>query len=486
MDKKIYVAIDLKSFFASVECVSRGLDPLNTNLVVADLRRTVKTICLAVTPPLKEYKVSSRARLFEVVQRVKVVNAERKRLNRYRNFRGSSFLKSELDKDPSLELDYIIAPPRMAEYMKISSLIYSIYLSFVSQKDIHSYSIDEVFIDATEYLKIYSCTAEEFASMLIRKVYRVTGITATCGIGTNLFLAKVAMDVTAKRIKADKNGIRIASLDEITFRKTLWEHENLLDFWSIGGGTVRRLNKLGLHTMGDIALFSLEHEDRLFKEFGVNAELLIDHAWGVEPCTISDIKSYRPKTNSLSRGQVLSTPYTFFKARNILEEMIDSLVLTITEKNLYLKGVSLYVGYDEVSLDDASYDGRIVTNRYGKRIPYPLNVSEMFDDYTVQISRIKERLLALYNKNVNRKLYIRRITIGFNNLINKDEYASLPKQPSLFEDEDTNVSESEIELQKEVSKMKRKFGKNVLLKGISYEEGSTARERNKTIGGHSA
>ena len=343
-----------------------------------------------------------------------------------------------------------------------------------------------MFIDATEYLKIYSCTAEEFASMLIRKVYRVTGITATCGIGTNLFLAKVAMDVTAKRIKADKNGIRIASLDEITFRKTLWEHENLLDFWSIGGGTVRRLNKLGLHTMGDVALFSLEHEDLLFKEFGVNAELLIDHAWGVEPCTISDIKSYRPKTNSLSRGQVLSTPYTFFKARNILEEMIDSLVLTITEKNLYLKGVSLYVGYDEVSLDDTSYDGRIVTNRYGKRIPYPLNVSEMFDDYTVQISRIKERLLALYNKNVNRKLYIRRITIGFNNLINKDEYARLPKQPSLFEDEDTNMSESEIELQKEVSKMKKKFGKNVLLKGISYEEGSTARERNKTIGGHSA
>lgn len=484
--KRTYIAIDLKSFFASAECVSRGLDPLNTNLVVADISRTEKTICLAITPSLKQYGLGGRARLFEVVQKINAVNSMRLKENKKYRFQGSSFFDNELQLNKYLKIDYIIAPPRMAFYMKISSLIYSIYLSFVSPSDIQSYSIDEVFIDATDYLKIYNCTAEEFATMMIKKVLDLTGITATCGIGPNLYLAKIAMDITAKHIKADKNGVRIALLDELSYREQLWEHLPLSDFWSFGEGIINRLSKLRLFTMGDIALYSLKNEKRLFNEFGINAELIIDHAWGYEPCKLNDIKNYKPKNTSLSRGQVLSEPYSVLKARIILEEMIDDLVLTITDKNLVCKGVSLYVGYDVKSLEknDNNYIGRLVVNRYGQKLPYPVNVSKQFDNFTLSMFKIKSRILSLYDNNVDKALLVRRMTIAFNGLTNKDDDRATSVQYLLFENENQNPYEAS--LQTEINKMKKKFGKNVLLKGISYTDGATARERNKTIGGHKA
>ncbi|MCR5681723.1 MAG: DNA methylase [Clostridiales bacterium] len=491
--ERTYLAIDLKSFYASVECVERGLDPLTTNLVVADESRTEKTICLAVSPSLKSYGIPGRARLFEVNQKIRAVNAERRRANGYRPFRGKSVFAGELT-DPSVEVDFLIARPQMARYMEVSAKIYAIYLRFVAPEDIHVYSVDEVFIDATTYLDFYHLDAHGFARKLVREVLRETGITATCGIGTNLYLAKIAMDIVAKKMPADEDGVRIASLDEMRYRRELWEHRPLTDFWRVGRGISAKLEANGLHTMGDVARISLYNEDKLYKLFGVNAELLIDHAWGWEPCTLAAIKAYKPESNSISSGQVLAEPYPAEKGRLIALEMTDVLVLDLVDKGLVCDQMVLTVCYEGT---DPSYAGAMETDWYGRRVPKAAHGSANLGGYTSSTKKILEAVGALYDRIVDPHLSVRRMFVVANHAISENEIPQNTggEQIGLFADIDAMEREQEAaasadaeekQLQKTVLGIKKKFGKNAILKGMNFEEGATTRERNRQVGGHRA
>ncbi len=494
MEERCYIAIDLKSFYASVECVSRGLDPLCTNLVVADKTRTEKTICLAVTPSLKAYGISGRARLFEVTARVREINRERKRRSPGKMLGAGSCNAEELKAHPSYRLDFIIAPPRMSKYMEVSTQIYGIYLKYVAPEDIHVYSIDEVFIDASSYLRANHKTAREFAGMIIADVLKTTGITATAGIGTNLYLCKVAMDIVAKHIPADKNGVRIASLSEMSYRRMLWEHRPLTDFWRVGAGYRRKLEQNGMFTMGDVARCSVENEELLYKLFGVNAELLIDHAWGWEPCTIADIKAYRPENNSLSSGQVLKEPYSFEKARLIVREMADCLSLELVEKRVVTDSITLSVGYDAENLSNSDrsegFVGEIVLDHYGRRIPKPAHGSAALGRRTSSARVIVNAAAKLFDTAVRRDLTVRRITIAANNVVSENIVPE-PEQLNLFTDykrceTETAALEKERNIQRAVLEIKHKYGKNSVLKGMNFEEGATAAERNGQVGGHRA
>ena len=493
-EKRQYIAIDLKSFYASSECMERGLDPLVTNLVVADTSRTEKTICLAVSHSLKQYGIPGRARLFEVIQAVKRINKERLKNAPNHQFTGKSFNDIELKKNPSLELDFIAATPQMSHYIKKSTDIYKIYLRFIDAEDIHIYSIDEMFADVTKYLKTYKKTAEEIATMMINAVYKETGITATAGIGDNLYLAKVAMDIIAKHVKENKDGVRIGKLDEVSYRKLLWDHTPLTDFWRVGRGLTARLFKHGLLTMGDIARQSLIDEDVLYQEFGVNAELLIDHAWGYEPVTIADIKSYKPKNNSLSVGQVLPAPYDYEKAKIVIKEMADSLSLDLTSKGLVTNQIILSFGYDIGDVNDSLNESEIGTDWYGRKVPSMEHGSYNLTHFTSSTREIVKAAVNLYDRLVKKKFHVRRIYIGCPVIKENDidKYAPKYEQLSLFyspEETSTNNSVEELEekeLQKTLIKIKKKYGKNSVLKAMDFEEGGTTRERNEQIGGHKA
>ncbi len=500
MSEKFYLCIDLKSFYASVECIERDLDPLTTNLVVADESRTEKTICLAVSPALKAYKIPGRARLFEVLQKVKEINDARLRKAPGHKFNGSSYFADELKKDPSLELSFITAPPRMAYYMKYSTEIYKIYLKYISPDDIHVYSIDEVFIDISAYLKTYGKTPREMAEMLIHDVFCTTGITATAGIGTNMYLAKIAMDIWAKHMPPDRYGVRIAELDEMSYRKNLWTHRPLTDFWRIGKGYASKLEENGIYTMGDIARCSLGkeydrlNEDSLYKLFGINAELLIDHAWGWEPCTMKEIKEYKPSTNSISSGQVLHCPYDFEKTKLIIREMADALALDLASKDLVTKQLVLTVGYDTENLGkNTSYSGEIKLDRYGRKIPKHAHGTENLEDYTFSSDIITKAFLSLYERITDKALTIRRITVVAAGVIKESEFRSQIKYEQM--DMFTNYAEKEKEeaaaakerrRQKAILKIKAKYGKNSIVKGTSLKDGATAMDRNAQIGGHKA
>ena len=503
--ERSYIAIDLKSFYASVECIERGLDPMTTNLVVADKSRTEKTICLAVSPSLKSYGIPGRPRLFEVVQRVKWVNQQRQKLATKQCFSGKSWHDPDLKKNPDLELDYIVAPPQMARYMQWSSRIYDVYLKYIAPEDIHVYSIDEVMMDVTAYLQSYGMTARELAKTILLDVLKTTGITATAGIGTNLYLCKVAMDIVAKHIPADEDGVRIAELDEMSYRKTLWEHRPLTDFWRVGKGYSRKLEQHGLLTMGDIARCSLGketdyyNEDLLYKLFGINAELLIDHAWGWEPCTLADIKSYRPENNSIGAGQVLQSPYSFEKARLVVREMADLLALDLVDKGLVCDQVVLTVGYDIENLKNPElrrrYSGEITTDNYGRAIPKHAHGSENLGHYTASGKQILQAVTALFERVVDPLLLVRRMNLVANHVIYE---VDLPEekeveQLDLFTDysaREEQEKQEEAEQQRErrrqqaLLSIKKKFGKNAIMKGMNLEEGATAKERNATIGGH--
>lgn len=483
MDKdRIYIAIDLKSFYASVECVARGLDPLTANLVVADITRTEKTICLAVSPSLKSYGIAGRARLFEVVQRVSEINAYRSR--RYGGeLRTGVFDNKEIQNNPALALDYIVAAPRMAEYMQVSSRIFATYLQFISADDIHVYSIDEVFMDVTDYLRTYGCTAHELAIRMIRAVLKNTGITATAGIGTNLYLAKIAMDIEAKHSPADKDGVRIAELDEMSYRRKYWEHTPLTDFWRIGRGIAARLEANGMKTMGDVARWSLIGEEMLYKLFGVNAELLIDHAWGWEPCTIKDIKAYKPASHSLSSGQVLSEAYSYEKARVVIQEMADNLSLELVDKGLVCDQMVIDIGYDSSSA--SGYSGSTESDHYGRKVPRPAHGSVKLGKFTSSSSEIMEAVAALFDNVVNKKLKIRRMAVVANHTL--PEASPETMQLSLFDSEERKEDvERERRRQEAILAIKKKYGKNAILKGLNFEEGATQRERNRQVGGHKA
>ncbi len=505
-DNNTYIAIDLKSFYASVECVERGLDPLTTNLVVADRDRTEKTICLAVSPSLKAYGIPGRARLFEVVTKVREANYKRKLNAPYKRFKGKSYHAPDLMRDPSLELDYIVAPPRMAHYIEWSTRIYEVYLRHVAPEDIHVYSIDEVFIDATHYLRVRGMNGREFAKMLVKEVLKETGITATAGVGTNLYLCKVAMDIVAKRVEADKDGVRIAELDEMSYRRLLWDHRPLTDFWRVGKGYSRTLESHGLYTMGDIARCSLGkttdryNEDLLYKLFGVNAELLIDHAWGWEPCTIKEIKAYKPESNSIGSGQVLHCPYTFDKARLIVREMADALALDLVERGLVAERIVLTIGYDIDNLNGnngAVYDGDITTDYYGRKIPKHAHGTASLGGFSSSTRVIFDTVDALYDRIVDPRLHIRRINITADHVIPEREAKKniTARQLDLFTDfeeqERTRIEEQESlkrekKVQSAIIDIKKKFGKNAILKGMNLEEGATAKDRNSQIGGHKA
>jgi DNA polymerase V len=497
MDKKrTYIAIDLKSFYASVECVERGLDPLTTNLVVADASRTEKTICLAVTPSLKQYGIGGRARLFEVVQRVRQVNNERRKKAPYWQLDGESADDNELKAHPELAVTYHVAPPRMAYYIDYSARIYSIYMKYVAPEDIHVYSVDEVFMDVTNYLKTYKITAHELARRMIGHVLRETGITATAGIGTNLYLCKVAMDIVAKHIPADKDGVRIAELDEMSYRRQLWNHRPLTDFWRVGHGIAHKLEACGMHTMGDVARCSLTQEGLLYKLFGVNAELLIDHAWGWEPCTMAAIKAYRPKSNSFSSGQVLSEPYSFEKARVVMREMADAMALKLVSLCLVAHQVGIFVNYDTTSLKQNNYDGDIVSDYYGQPAPKPAHGGALLPHPTSSARLITETAMQLFDQVVNPKLMVRRLTITVNQVVDEEKVATAPsEQLNMFTDYEAMARQREAEqsaldkerrMQEAVLSIKRKFNKNAIFKGMDLEEGATARERNAQIGGHKA
>lgn len=495
---RIYIAIDLKSFYASVECVARGRDPLTTNLVVADESRTEKTICLAVSPSLKSLGISGRARLFEAIQGVNEANKRRKYLLRGKEFSGKSDDFTALQNDPTLEIDFIKATPRMAEYMRVSSKIYGIYLRFVAPEDIFAYSVDEVFIDATNYLDTYKLTAREFTMRMIKSVLDETGITATAGIGTNMFLAKVAMDVVAKHIPADSDGVRIAELDVTSFRKQLWGHKPITDIWRIGGGIARRLAEMDIHTLGDVARCSIENEERLYREFGVNAELLINHAWGWEPTTIADVKAYKPENSSLSSGQVLSQPYDFDKGRLIVQEMTDLLVLDLVEKGLVTDQMVLTVGYDVENLAGArNYTGRVETDRYGRKAPKMAHGSINLGMFTSSTRIIMDKVTELYDRIVDPALTVRRMYVVANHVTDEKDAAEPfeDRELTLFDDaEETErkiegekaALEKERRMQEAEIKLKRKFGKNAILKGMNLKEGATTISRNQQVGGHRA
>lgn len=498
MADKAYIAIDLKSFYASVECVDRGLDPLDANLVVADPTRTEKTICLAVSPSLKSYGIPGRARLFEAIQKVREINAQRRYKAPKHSFTHESHFHSELKSDPSAELAFITAPPRMAHYMEVSTRIYNVYLKYIAPEDIHVYSIDEVFIDATDYLKTYGMTPRELAMKMVLDVLETTGITATAGIGTNLYLCKIAMDIYAKHCEPDKNGVRIAELDEMSYRKILWDHRPLTDFWRVGRGISKKLEQHGLYTMGDVARCSVGresdyyNEDLLYKLFGVNAELLIDHAWGWEPTEISDIKSYRPESSSLSSGQVLQEPYEFSKARLVLKEMADLLSLELVSKRIVTDQIVLTVGYDIESLNK-SYSGAVETDRYGRKIPKTAHSSENIGRYTSSTKLICETAMNLFDRIVDKNLLVRRMYIVANHIITeKDaEKESEYVQLDLFSDTkkqeaEENELKKEKDMQRAILKIKSKYGKNSIIKGMNLKDGATALERNRQIGGHKA
>lgn len=501
MKQRTYIAIDLKSFYASVECRERGLDPLDTNLVVADESRTDKTICLAVTPSLKSYGISGRARLFEAKQQVKEANAGRRHDAPGRKLEGSSCFYSELAADPKLAIDFIIAPPRMAYYMEYSTRIYGIYMKYIAPEDIIVYSIDEVFMEVTSYLNTYKLSAHDLAMKIILDVLDSTGITATAGIGTNLYLCKVAMDIVAKHIPADKNGVRIAELDEMSYRQVLWAHQPLTDFWRVGRGYAKKLEENGMFTMGDVARRSVTDEDLLYKLFGKNAELLIDHAWGWEPCTVDAVKAYRPSTNSLGSGQVLHQPYEADKAKLVLREMADLLVLDMVDKGLVTDQIVVTVGYDIENLTDPqrskAYHGEIVRDHYGRKIPKHSHGTINLGKHTSSTKQIMEATSELFDRIVDKSLLIRRLNITANHVIREadvkqdDQYEQL----DLFTDYDALQAKREKEqaeldrekkMQKAMLTIKKKFGKNAILKGMNLEEGATARDRNAQIGGHKA
>ena len=503
-EQRAYIAIDLKSFYASVECAELGLDPLTTNLVVADLSRTEKTICLAVSPSLKAYKISGRARLFEVVQRVKEVNSERLKNAPGKRFTGKSSNAPALAADPSLELDYIVARPKMAHYMKVSTDIYKIYLKYIAAEDIHVYSIDEVFIDATAYLKTYKMTAHELARKMISDVLNQTGITATAGIGTNMYLAKVAMDIVAKHIPADKDGVRIAELDEMSYRQRLWEHTPITDFWRVGKGYAGRLESIGIRTMGDVALCSVENEEALYRLLGVNAELLIDHAWGWEPCRISDIKAYKPENNSISAGQVLQEPYPFDKARLIVREMTDGLALDLVSKRIVTDQIWLTIVYETLANMPGKYSGEVKADRYGRIAPKPVHGSANLPRYTSSSRIMTEAADGIFCRIVNRQLKVRHIYVVANHVIPVDMADKADEKPEqtgpvqldFFSEpepqKEKTVTEEDIRLEREKNMqlalldIKNKYGKNAVVKAMDLQEGATAMERNAQIGGHRA
>ena len=489
-----YIAIDLKSFYASAECRRLQLDPLDANLVVADSSRTEKTICLAVSPSLKTLGIPGRPRLFEVIQAVQAINSRRKLNAPGHRFRDKSCYASELEKDPSLELDFVIAPPHMAHYMNVSARIYDIYLNYVAPEDIHVYSIDEVFMDVTHYLGTYRMTAHELAMKMIKDVLSQTGITATAGIGTNLYLCKVAMDIEAKHIPADADGVRIAELDERSYREKLWTHEPLTDFWRVGHGYASKLNAMGMFTMGDIARMSLKNERLLYEMFGVNAELLIDHAWGWEPCTMAQIKAYRPQSNSLSSGQVLPEAYSWEKGLLIVKEMADNLALDLVEKSLVTNSVGLYVSYDARCPDD--FDGEFGFDWYGKKVPKSVNATQRFEDYTSSAVDIRQAVEDMYSRIVDKRLFVRRVNIAAGNVVHEGyEQKCSGEQLDLFTDYDALEAQrrkDRARLAKEKRQMqaaveiKKRFGKNAILRGMNLEEGAKTVERNNQIGGHKA
>ena len=507
MNNHTYLCIDLKSFYASVECIERGLDPMTTNLVVADASRTSKTICLAVSPSLKKHGISGRARLFEVIQRLKQVNAERLSRVPGREFTGSSCDANELSEHPELEIGYIAAPPRMAYYLEYSTRIYNVYLKYVAPEDIHVYSIDEVFMDVTAYLSAAGMSAYDFAKKIIKDVMDTTGITATAGMGTNMYLAKVAMDIVAKRIPADEDGVRIAELDEMSYRRKLWDHRPLTDFWRVGKGYIKKLESVGLFTMGDIARCSVGreneyyNEDLLYKLFGVNAELLIDHAWGWEPCTIADVKSYKPESNSIGSGQVLHCAYEYDKAKIIVREMADLLALDLVDRGLVTNQLVLTVSYDIENLTDPErrkqYKGPVKTDHYGRKVPVHAHGTVNLPRKTSSSKIIMDAVTRLYEEIVNSKLLIRRVNLVANHVemeMLKVETETV-EQLDLFTDyealekqrkEEEAVLEKEKKMQHAMIDIKKKFGKNAILKGMNLQEGATTKERNKQIGGHKA
>ena len=506
-ENRTYIAIDLKSFFASVECKERKLDPLKTNLVVADAARTEKTICLAVTPSLKAYGIPGRARLFEVVQRVREENQKRAAAAPGHRLEGTSYDDDALKNNPSLAIDYVIAPPRMALYMEYSTKIYNIYLKYVAPEDIHVYSIDEVMMDVTSYLRTYGMSARELARTMIQDVLAETNITATAGIGTNLYLCKIAMDIVAKHVEPDDDGVRIAQLDEMQYRKLLWNHRPLTDFWRVGAGYARKLEENGMYTMGDVARCSMGKEDSFYNEdllyrlFGVNAELLIDHAWGYEPCTMEMIKAYRPTTSSLCSGQVLQCPYDFEKTRLVVQEMVDLQVLDLVDKGLMTDQVVLTIGYDIENLTDPkrrkAYHGEVTIDRYGRAVPKHAHGTINLKGHTSSTIEITEKVMELYDRIVDPTLLVRRINMTVNHLevesavVQKEEYEQL----DLFTDyaqkeekdrEERQMREREKNMQHAMIDIKKKYGKNAIIKGMNLQEGATACERNRQIGGHKA
>lgn len=506
-ENRTYIAIDLKSFYASVECRERGLDPMTTNLVVADESRTEKTICLAVSPSLKTYGVPGRPRLFEVVQKVRDANNSRRYKAPKRTFTGKSYDNTVLLSNPALEIDYLVAPPRMAYYMEYSTRIYSVYLKYIAPEDIHTYSIDEVFIDATHYLGTYNMTARELAMTMIQDVLHTTGITATAGIGTNMYLCKIAMDIVAKRIKPDKDGVRIAELDEMIYRKQLWSHRPLTDFWRVGKGISKKLEEHGLYTMGDVARCSVGkpheyyNEELLYKLFGINAELLIDHAWGWEPTTIEQIKAYKPAVNSTCSGQVLQSPYDFEKAKLVVREMTELMVLDLVDKGLVTNQIVLTVDYDIENLKDPKrrmkYTGEVTTDAYGRQVPKHAHGTQNLDRYTSSTMLITKAVMELYDRVVDKNLLVRKIYITANRIVDETSVSDQKEceQLDLFTDyeamsrkraEEEALLEREKRMQKAMLNIKRKFGKNAILKGMNLKEGATAKERNEQIGGHKA
>lgn len=507
MAERTYIAIDLKSFYAAVECVERGLDPLTTNLVVADAARTEKTICLAVSPSLKSFGIPGRPRLFEVVQRVKEVNMERQAKAPGRKFSGSSYDAVELARSPELEVSYIAAVPRMAHYMEYSTRIFGIYLRYIAPEDMHVYSIDEVFIDATAYLNTYQMTAHELALKMIRDVLHETGVTATAGIGTNMYLCKVAMDIVAKKMPADQDGVRIAELDELSYRKLLWNHVPLTDFWRVGPGYAKKLKANGLYTMGDIVRCSLGKPDEyynealLYKLFGINAELLIDHAWGWEPATMEEIKAYKPQKNSLGSGQVLQCAYTAEKAKLIVKEMTDLLVLDLVAKKLVTDQMVLTIGYDIENLTDPvirkKYHGEVTTDHYGRQVPKHAHGTINLPCQTSSTKIIMQAVEELFDRIINWDLLVRRVNIVAERVVPESEVSAQPacEQLDLFTDyealekehkQEKQEREKERRIQHAVLDIQKKYGKNAILKGMNFEEGAMTRERNGQIGGHKA
>ena len=490
------MCIDLKSFYASVECMERGLDPLTTNLVVADNSRTEKTICLAVSPSLKEYGLPGRARLFEVVSKVKEINSDRRKKICYRSFVGSSYNKLELNSNHNLRLDYIVATPRMSLYMKYSTDIYNIYLKYLDSSDIYVYSIDEVFCDITNYLKYYNMEANELVTKIISDVYESTGITATAGIGTNLYLAKVAMDIVAKKCRPDKNGVRMAYLDVFSYRKLLWDHQPLTDFWRIGSGYLKKLVDNKMYTMGDIARCSIENKNLLYKLFGVNADFLIDHAWGYEPVSLECVKAYKPSSNSLSSSQVLHEPYNYNKTKIIVQEMIEVMSLDLVRKRLVTNQIVLTIGYDISNIND-NYCGDVSIDRYGRCIPKHSTGRISLDHYSSSFDILFKNIMILFERIIDKNLLVRRVSINLNNVANENitKREIHYEQFDIFSNSEDVVDEinrnmirenEEKKLQRVMIDIKDKYGKNAVLKGMNLLEGGTTIDRNKQIGGHKA